>query len=52
MNPIATRPNFLLVALFAAPVAALAVYVAWLVVPVVVSVVVPEAVQAVTTSSN
>ena len=52
MNPFAPRPNYLLYSLLAAPFAALAVYVAWLVVPIVVSAVVPEAVQAVTTSSN
>jgi hypothetical protein len=52
MNPFATRPNYLLYSLLAAPLAALSVYVAWLVVPVVVSAVVPTVVQAVTTASN
>ena len=52
MNPFAARPNYLLYSLLAAPFAALAVYVARLVVPVVVGAVVPEVVRAVTTSSN
>jgi len=52
MNPIAAHPNYLLYSLLTAPFAALAVYVAWPVVPIVVSAVVPEVVRAVTTSSN
>ena len=52
MNPFATRPSYLLYALLATPIAALAAYVVWLAVPVVVSAVVPEVVRAVTTSSN
>jgi hypothetical protein len=52
MHPIAARPNYLLLSLLATPFIAFAVYIAWLVVPVVVAAVVPEVVQAVTNSSN
>jgi hypothetical protein len=52
MNPVAAKPNYLLYSLLAAPFAAFAVYIAFLVVPLVLSAVVPEVVQAVTTSSN
>jgi hypothetical protein len=47
-----TRPNYILWSFIAAPFVAFATYVAWLVVPAVVSEVVPAVVQAVTTSSN
>lgn len=52
MNPFATRPNYLLLTLLASPFLAFAAYIAWLVVPVEVSAVVPAVVQTVTTSSN
>jgi hypothetical protein len=45
------RPNYLVWSLIAAPVVVFAVYVAWIVVPIVVTEVVPAVVQAVTTSN-
>lgn len=52
MNHVPTHSNYLLLALLATPFIGFAMYIAWLVVPVVVSAVVPQVVQAVTTSSN
>jgi hypothetical protein len=52
MNFSLTRPNYVLWSFIAAPFVAFAAYVAWLIVPIVISEVVPAVVQAVTTSSN
>jgi hypothetical protein len=52
MHSIAAHPKYFLLALIATPFIAFAAYIAWLVVPVVIAAVVPEVVQAVTTSSN
>jgi cobalamin synthase len=45
-----SRPNYILWPLIAAPFAAFAAYIAWIIVPIIVSEVVPAVVQAVTTS--
>jgi hypothetical protein len=51
MNAGFVRPSYLILSLIAAPFVALAAYVAWLVVPIVLEEVVPEVVRAVTTSN-
>jgi hypothetical protein len=51
MNPFATRPNSLLLALLATPFVAFAAYIAWLVIPAVITAVVPAVVKTVTTSN-
>jgi hypothetical protein len=45
------RPNYIVCSLLAAPIVAFAVYIAWIIVPIVVSEVIPAVVQAVTTSN-
>ena len=52
MHSIAARPHHLLWCLLATPAAAFAIFVAWQVVLVVVSAVVPAVVQALTASSD
>jgi hypothetical protein len=49
-RPNDSRPRYIALSLIAAPFVAFAVYVAWIVVPIVVSEVVPAVVQSVTTS--
>jgi hypothetical protein len=46
MNGIVIRPRHLVIALAAAPFLAFGAYIAWLVVPIIVSEVVPEVVRA------
>jgi hypothetical protein len=50
-RPSCASSNYVILSMLAAPFVAFAVYVAWIVVPIVVSEVVPAIVQAVTTSN-
>jgi hypothetical protein len=52
MHPSLARPSVLVISMIAAPVVALAAYVAWIIVPVIVREVVPVVVRAVTTGSR
>ena len=50
-QPNYNRPKYLVGSLIAAPVVAFAVYIAWIILPIIVTEVVPTVVQAVTTSN-